>query len=90
MSETVQTAEYGEISPEMALFYRALGTLNTNLVAKIIKDPSTLKTVTENLLGFIADCNPNVPCKPGFCWDEETMSCVSLAVFSMDDAVING
>jgi hypothetical protein len=90
MSETVQAAEYTEISPEMALFYRALGTLNTNLVAKIIRDPSTVKTVTENLLGFIAHCNPDVTCRPQFCWDEQEMRCVPINTGSLDDSVFNG
>jgi len=90
MSETVQAQEYKEISPEMALFYRALGTLNTNLVAKITRDPSTLKTVIANIFDCIASCHPEITCPPQFCWDETEMRCVSNLIGSLDEPVLNG
>jgi hypothetical protein len=68
--------EFGSISKDTALFYRALGAFNTNMVATIVKDPNALKEVID----YIKDhCTIHAAeCGMGHSWDELHHSCVRL------------
>jgi len=73
MSEPKQQLNYGPITKEMARFYQALGTFNTNMVATIVKDPAKVKEVTDFI---IVHCTTHAQqCGSGNIWDEYNHIC---------------
>jgi hypothetical protein len=68
MSKPEPTKYIPEINPELASFYQALGQLNTNLVARIIRNPDVIAKVTDFIGGVVLDLGPE-DCGQGFYWD---------------------
>lgn len=75
MAESTATASR-KFDKEVATFYRALGMLNANLVARVLEDPERAKEVTDIITAIPHDGNHT--CPTGEIFDAALHECVRL------------
>jgi hypothetical protein len=67
-----------KLNTEWAQFYQALGTFNTNIVARVIKDPTRVREVTKDLVAWCPV--HDAQCADGFVYDHINNRCIMLTV----------
>lgn len=68
---------HGKLKVEWARFYHALGTFNTNIVARLVNDPKRLREMTDNLVAWCPEHDQT--CNTGYIYDHSNASCVKMA-----------
>ena len=74
MTEAKQKLEHEYMSPEMVRFYMALGTLNSNFISRIIKDPGVVDKLTDRI---IACTTHDEECGAGHVYDHSRNVCIN-------------
>lgn len=74
MNYAKQKLEHKDMSPEMVRFYMALGTLNSNFISRVIKDPSVIDKLTDRIINCTTHDDE---CGPGYMYDHSHNVCIS-------------
>ncbi len=74
MTEAKQQLEHKYMSPEMVRFYMALGTLNSNFISRILKDPGVVDKLTDRIM---ACTTHDDECGPGYMYNHNQNVCIS-------------
>jgi hypothetical protein len=76
MSRIVEQKEPANIEPQVAVFYEALGLLNSKLVKIVLRDPKKLAEVTKFILDIQFSLFEESPCDSNQTMDPVTGVCV--------------
>ena len=75
MYDTETKLKHGKLSQEMLDFYHALGTFNTNIIARLIEDPKAIGELIKELVHDAVPHEGGHGCNDGYIYDHTGGEC---------------